>query len=69
MNRVHFFIQLFPWYIQYVDLQFEYQFMLSIIIIIITIIDKGSLSCIIQIYKKQSVRKIARNLVTKINRH
>ena len=42
--------------------------MLSIIIII-TIIDKGSLSCIIQIYKKQSVRKIARNLVTKINRH
>lgn len=42
MNRVHFFIQLFPWYIQYVNVQFKYQFMLStiIIIIIITIIDK-----------------------------
>ena len=43
MNRVHFFIQLFPRYIQYVNLQFKYQFWLSvitIIIIIITIIDK-----------------------------
>ena len=33
------------------------------------LLTKVELSCIIQIYKKQSVRKIARNLVTKINRH